>query len=419
MQNNPFQAPRRRRSAAFYIVLAAALFAFIQAYALLAPVLFAFLLILLISLALNPVVVWIQPWMSGRVSATLLVICSLLGIAAFTGWLFLGPLQASLSTISERLPEYWERVQRPIIKAERQAERTQEKIEKAVEKEIQVEEIIKEIQEAEATGAPPPLPPPVEPPAPVPVPEPEPGPAPEPPRAPGPIRSGLTDLITGVAGSFMQLAFNATQMLVVLVTAFFGVIFTLMNPRPIIKAMFYMVPEQHHARTLSILQQIGFFVPRWAGATLLAMFVVGLLVFLIMWPIFGFVDALVLGMIAGVLEIIPFLGPVLSLVPALLLAIGKGGMTPLWVVLGYAAVQAIESNIIVPLIMARGMQMHPVAVIFSMLLCVVAFGVLGVLIAPPMVAVISILHEELYRKRAIPTSTDHDLDRMAQSVLND
>jgi predicted PurR-regulated permease PerM len=416
MQNNPFHAPRRR-SVSFYVLLAAALFAFIQAYALLAPVLFAFLLILLISLALNPVVVWLLPWTSGRVSATLLVIGALMGIAVFTGWLFLGPLQTSITTISERLPEYWERVQRPIIKAERQAERTQEKIEEAVKKEIEEEEVIKEIQEAEAIGAPPPAPPPVEPPAPVPEPEPE--PTPEPPREPGPIRTGLTDLIKGVAGSFMTMAFNATQMLVVLVTAFFGVIFTLMNPRPIIKAIFYMVPEQHHARTLSILQQIGIFVPRWAGATVIAMFTVGLLVFLIMWPIFGFVDALVLGMIAGVLEIIPFLGPVLSLVPALLLALGKGGMTPLWVVLGYAAVQAIESNIIVPLIMAHGMQMHPVAVIFSMLLCVVAFGVLGVLIAPPMVAVITILHEELYRKRAIPTATDHDLDRMARSVLKD
>jgi hypothetical protein len=65
------------------------------------------------------------------------------------------------------------------------------------------------------------------------------------------------------------------------------------------------------------------------------MVTIGVLVFLLMWPILGFMDALVLGLIAGVLESVPFLGPLLSAVPGLLLALGQGGMTPLWVVLAY------------------------------------------------------------------------------------
>ena len=102
MPNTP--TPVVRRSMVFYVVLGAALFAFIQGYALLAPVLFSFLLILLISLAINPVVVWIQPWTRGRIGATLLVVVSLLGIVGFTGWLFVGPLKSSFATFSERLP---------------------------------------------------------------------------------------------------------------------------------------------------------------------------------------------------------------------------------------------------------------------------------------------------------------------------
>ena len=122
-------------------------------------------------------------------------------------------------------------------------------------------------------------------------------------------------------------------------------------------------------------------------------------------------------MIAGVLEAVPYLGPLLSAVPALLLAISKGGMTPLWVVLAYIAVQALENNVTTPLIMARSMKLHPVAVIFSMLLCVVTFGVLGVLVAAPLVAIVGILHDELYRKRFLPTVTDADLDRLARNAL--
>ena len=130
-------------------------------------------------------------------------------------------------------------------------------------------------------------------------------------------------------------------------------------------------------------------------------------------------DALVLGLIAGILESVPFLGPLLAAVPALLFALGKGGMTPVWVVIAYLGIQLLENNVILPLIMARGMKLHPVAVIFSMLLCVAAFGVLGVLVAAPLVAIVGILHDELYRKPFMPTVTDAELDRLAQEALQE
>jgi predicted PurR-regulated permease PerM len=57
------------------------------------------------------------------------------------------------------------------------------------------------------------------------------------------------------------------------------------------------------------------------------MLTVGLMVFLLMWPFFGFLDAMVLGLIAAVFEAIPYLGPFLSAVPALLFALGEGGLT--------------------------------------------------------------------------------------------
>jgi predicted PurR-regulated permease PerM len=94
-------------------------------------------------------------------------------------------------------------------------------------------------------------------------------------------------------------------------------------------------------------------------------------------------------------------------------------MTPLWVLIAYVAVQALENNVILPFIMARRMKLHPLAVIFSMLLCVAAFGVLGVLVAAPLVTIISIVHKELYRKHYLPTVTDADLDRLARIALHE
>jgi predicted PurR-regulated permease PerM len=105
-------------------------------------------------------------------------------------------------------------------------------------------------------------------------------------------------------------------------------------------------------------------------------------------------------------------------VPALLLALGEGGMAPMWVVIAYVAVQVFEGNVSTPLIMAHSMKLHPVAVIFSIFLCVAAFGALGVIIAAPLVAILTILHDELYRKRFLPTATDERLNSLAQRALN-
>lgn len=387
------------RAISFYVLLAAALFVFIQTFSLLSPILLSALLILLISLAVNPVISWMRAWTGGRRVATGLIVLALVAVIGLTGWAFFVPMKASVIKLSENLPAYWERLQKPLIKMEKQAVLSEEKLQAEVTTEIAGEKSAAgEPEAARRTIASAP---------------------PETPKAAGSIRSSLGQMVQGVFGRFAAVAFNTAQILVVLVTVFFGVTFTLMNPRPIFGAMFSLVPERHHAQTLTILQRIGRFVPGWAGATLLGMLTIGLLVFLLMWPIFGFMDALVLGLIAGVLEAIPFVGPILSAVPALLFALGKGGLTPLWVLLAYCAIQALENNVILPAIMARGMKLHPVAVIFSMLLCVATFGVLGVLVAAPLVAIVDILHDELYRKRFLPTVTDADLARLARQALRE
>ncbi|KIH76679.1 Predicted PurR-regulated permease PerM [Geoalkalibacter ferrihydriticus] len=398
MTNDP-RSEAKPRSISFYIFLGAAFFVFVQSFRLLSPILLSFLLIMLISLAVNPVIYWMRGLWGGRRSATGLIVVMLVGIVAFTGWAFFGPMKDSVTELSEQLPAYWERLQKPLIKMEQQAELSEKKLQA----EVISERSWTEAQEGDLEAA-------------RQIAE---APPPEPTKEAGSLRSNLSAMLQGVVGSFTAVAVNTAQILVVLVTVFFGVAFTLMNPRPIFRGIFSLVPERHHEQTLRIVQRIGEFVPRWVGMTLLGMLTVGLLVFMLMWPIFGFKDALVLGLIAGLLEAVPLLGPILAAIPAILLALGQGGMTPLWVLLAYLVVQALENNVITPFIMAQGMKMHPLAVIFSMLLCVAAFGVLGVLVATPLVAVVIIIHDELYRKRYLPSVTDADLDSLAKDALSE
>ncbi len=99
------------------------------------------------------------------------------------------------------------------------------------------------------------------------------------PKEAGTLRASLSKMIKGVLGSFSAVAFNGAQILVVLITVFFGVIFMLMNPRPIFGAILSLFPQRNHNQAVIILQRIGKFVPIWAGATLLGMLSIGLLVF--------------------------------------------------------------------------------------------------------------------------------------------
>ncbi len=398
MPDNPKQA-MKARSISFYVILGALLFAFIRSFALVSPILLSFLLIVLISLAINPLVSRMRAFAGGRKGATALIATGLIVVLALTGWAVVGPMKTSFTSIAKDLPGYWERLQKPLIKMEQQAVLTEQKFQAEVTTEIENTERAPDEHNLGLPGTKP-LPSKTT-------------------QSSETIRSRLSQMLQGVVGSFTAMAFNAAQVLVVLGTVFIGVCFTLMDPRPILGAMFSLVPEHHHDRALIIMRRIGKFVPGWAGATLVGMLSIGLLVLLIMWPIFGFKDALILGLIAGVLEAVPFLGPIFSAVPALLLALGIGGMTPLWVVIAFIVVQVLENNVILPLVMARGMKLHPVAVIFSMLLCVSAFGVLGVLVAAPLVAIADIVHDELFRKRFLPTVTDADLDRLAGSALRE
>jgi len=396
--NTPFERTSKRHSILFYVLLAAAIFLFLQTFALLSPIYLSFLLTLLISLALNPLVNRLKTITGGRKGATAAVVFLVLSVFALSAWAFYIPLKDSVSNVTKVLPGYWERLQKPLIKMEQHAKRTETRMQAEVNTEVAKAADPSEMDDGQQS------------------PDLEPSNSSNDSNT---LRATLAQMLRGIVGSFTKVAFNGAQILMVLVTVFFGVIFMLMNPRPIIGAFFSLVPAVHHHKATVIMERICKFAPAWGGSTLAGMLTIGLLVFLLMWPLLGLMDALVLGLIAGLLESIPFLGPTRSTVPALLLAMGRGGMTPLWVLLAYVGVQALENNVILPMIMARGMKLHAVSVIFSMLLCVSTFGVLGVLIAAPLVAIVSIFHEELYRKKFLPSVTDEDLDMLARNVLHE
>ena len=133
----------------------------------------------------------------------------------------------------------------------------------------------------------------------------------------------------------------------------------------------------------------------WLAAQLISMTVVGVLTGIGLLLI-GMPLAFILGIIAGLLAFIPNIGPVLAVAPALLLAFGEGPSMLLWVAAVYLSVQTLESYVITPLVQQERVDLSPALVIAAQLLFGVLFGLLGLALAMPLVAVGRMLIKELY-----------------------
>jgi predicted PurR-regulated permease PerM len=116
-----------------------------------------------------------------------------------------------------------------------------------------------------------------------------------------------------------------------------------------------------------------------------------LIIFILSAVIFTFTGLkapLLFGLICGVTNIIPYVGPYLGAVPAVIVAFTQGVPTGIIVIISLAVVQFIEGNLIHPLIMSKAMKLHPVTILIGLLLFGYFFGVLGMIIATPLIAVI-------------------------------
>ena len=106
--------------------------------------------------------------------------------------------------------------------------------------------------------------------------------------------------------------------------------------------------------------------------------------------------ALSLGVIAGVTNLIPFFGPVLGAIPALIVAIAKGGWVFLWVLLLFVIIQNVETYVLDPLLVGANVKVHPLYQLLAVLGGAWVLGIIGALIVPPWVAGASVVLENLY-----------------------
>lgn len=156
-----------------------------------------------------------------------------------------------------------------------------------------------------------------------------------------------------------------------------------------------LIPMWYRDRAGDILSEIGVALGRWMGGQILDMILVALLTGFGLWML-GVPLALVLGLIAGLTNIIPFIGPFLSGVPAVMIGLTQGFEMGVYVTLLFVVIQQVEGNILMPMIQKYAAQLPPVLTMLAIVAFGGAFGIFGVILATPLLLVAIILVQRIY-----------------------
>lgn len=156
-----------------------------------------------------------------------------------------------------------------------------------------------------------------------------------------------------------------------------------------------LIPRQKRGRAREVIDEMGDSLANWLLGKALSMLIVGTTT-AIGLGLLGVPLALILGIIAGLLEFIPYLGPIMAGVPAVLLALSISPELALYALLLFTAINMLEGYVLQPMIEARAIALPPALVIVMQLVFGTLFGFAGVALATPLAAVLAVLVRMLY-----------------------
>lgn len=200
--------------------------------------------------------------------------------------------------------------------------------------------------------------------------------------------------VDGVVSGAKGVLNGIVETILVLVLCFY----LLQNNKGIEGAVVAYVPRQHQKRTLSVYRKISSKMTSWLGGQM----ILGVIIFfisLIGLTILKVDYALTLAVVAGLMEVLPIIGPIVAGGLAVLIALTQSPLLALIVLAFYLLVQQLENHILVPQVMKKSLGLNPIAVILAIIIGGKLLGFVGILISVPVAAAIGVLLEEFVKKQ--------------------
>lgn len=211
---------------------------------------------------------------------------------------------------------------------------------------------------------------------------------------------GSSTLLGRVAGLGVTVLGGVVDVLVVLVAS----IYLAYDPALYRRTIVRLFPVERQGRIEEAMLTTGNALRLWFFGQLVSMALVGLLAGLGFWWI-GLPSPAALGLIAGVTNFIPFIGPFIGSAPAVVFAFGDGLATVGWTILIVTVVQQLEGNVFLPLIQRRAVSLAPAFALLAIVAFGLIFGFIGVVLAVPMAVTIMVLVKMLWMRETLGEET--------------
>jgi predicted PurR-regulated permease PerM len=209
------------------------------------------------------------------------------------------------------------------------------------------------------------------------------------------IREGLTQQLAGAGRHFFSVFSSTVSVLGGLIILLFVAIFVAVDPGLYHRGLMHLFPHRARRKAGEVLSATATTLRRWLVMQMIGMIVIGSVTTgaLLLLDVKA---AIALGILAGLLEFIPYMGPILSAIPAIAMALMDGPEKAIYVALAYTAIQQLEGMVVQPLLMKEGLELPPVITILGQSLFALVFGFLGLLIAVPILATVMVPVKMLY-----------------------
>jgi predicted PurR-regulated permease PerM len=209
------------------------------------------------------------------------------------------------------------------------------------------------------------------------------------------IRQGLSQQVAGVGRAFFAAFSSTLAALGGLIIITFVAIFIAADPDLYHRGLMHLFPHRMRAKAGEVLTGLAATLRRWLATQLVSMMVIGVVTTIVLL-LLDVKAPFALGLIAGLLEFIPYFGPILSALPAIAMALLDSPEKALWVALAYTAIQQLESAALQPLLMQKGLELPPVLTLLGQSAMSLAFGFMGLLVAVPLLGAIMVPVKMLY-----------------------
>lgn len=212
---------------------------------------------------------------------------------------------------------------------------------------------------------------------------------------PADLRRTLSQQVGKLTSSFFTIFSSTLAALGSVLVITFVAVYIAIDPRTYRRGIMHLVPHPARPKAAEIMDSMGVTLRRWLVAQFIGMIAIGAITTVVLL-LLDVRAAVALGIIAGILEFIPYFGPILSAVPAVAMGFLDGPEKALWVAAAYVGIQQTEGNVLTPLLMKEGLDLPPVLTILSQSVMAVVFGFTGLLIAVPLLGAVMVPIKLLY-----------------------